>query len=226
MPQWSPDGTRLGFRSQNGGRLAVVPHRGGRPRLAHPCRARRPDSARRSHSRAVGRCRARSRCAGSAAAGHGSGLLGDTQRGRRDDRRGGERERNHQIQPALDGAQSAGVVFSALDPGGVRGNEGTGAEYTTGLGQLDSMFIRGNDSSGARLIAAETGGRYVSNVNDLDQAMAILEEARRPQTLLGRRCSPAGSRSRAALVESEASRSSAAGCRRIPGERRCGSRRG
>lgn len=33
MPQWSPDGTRLGFRSQNGGRLAVVPRRGGRPRL-------------------------------------------------------------------------------------------------------------------------------------------------------------------------------------------------
>ncbi len=73
-------------------------------------------------------------------------------------------------------AQSAGVVFSSLDPGGVRGNEGTGAEYTTGLGQLDSMFIRGNDSSGARMIAAETGGRYVSNVNDLDQAMAILTD--------------------------------------------------
>lgn len=33
MPQWSPDGTRLGFRSQNGGKLAVVPRRGGRPRL-------------------------------------------------------------------------------------------------------------------------------------------------------------------------------------------------
>ena len=33
MPQWSPDGTRLGFRSQNGGKLAIVPRRGGRPRL-------------------------------------------------------------------------------------------------------------------------------------------------------------------------------------------------
>ena len=33
MPQWSPDGTRLGFRSHNAGRLAVVPRRGGGPRL-------------------------------------------------------------------------------------------------------------------------------------------------------------------------------------------------
>jgi VWFA-related protein len=73
-------------------------------------------------------------------------------------------------------AQSAGVVFSALDPGGVRANEGTGSEYTTGLGQLDSSFIRGNDSSGARMIANETGGRYVSNLNDLDQAIAILTD--------------------------------------------------
>ena len=73
-------------------------------------------------------------------------------------------------------AQSAGVVFSALDPGGVRANEGTGAEYATGLGQLDASFIRGNDSAGARLIANETGGRYVSNVNDLDQAIAVLTD--------------------------------------------------
>jgi TolB protein len=33
MPQWSPDGTRLALRSQSWGRLAVVPRRGGRPRL-------------------------------------------------------------------------------------------------------------------------------------------------------------------------------------------------
>jgi hypothetical protein len=38
------------------------------------------------------------------------------------------------------------------------------------------MFIRGNDSTGARLIASETGGRYVSNQNDLKHAIAILTD--------------------------------------------------
>ena len=71
-------------------------------------------------------------------------------------------------------AQSAGVVFSSLDPGGVRANEGTGPEYPHGLARLDGNFIRSNDSSGARMVAEQTGGRYVSNVNDLDHAISVL----------------------------------------------------
>jgi VWFA-related protein len=73
-------------------------------------------------------------------------------------------------------AQSAGVVFSSLDPGGVRGTEGAGAEYPSSLAQLDSMFIRGNDSTGARMIAWQTGGRYIANENNLNQAIAVLTE--------------------------------------------------
>ena len=73
-------------------------------------------------------------------------------------------------------AQSAGVVFSSLDPGGVRSNEGTGPEYPNGLAQLDNSFIRGNDSSGARSIADQTGGRYVADMNDLDHAIAVLAD--------------------------------------------------
>ena len=73
-------------------------------------------------------------------------------------------------------AQSAGVVFSSLDPGGVRANEGVGAEYPSSLAQFDSMFIRGNDSTGARMIAAQTGGRYIANENNLNHAIAVLTD--------------------------------------------------
>lgn len=73
-------------------------------------------------------------------------------------------------------AQSAGVVFSSLDPGGIRADAVSGPENPHALGQLDNNFIRTNDSSGARLVASETGGRYVSDVNDLDQAIAVLAE--------------------------------------------------
>lgn len=73
-------------------------------------------------------------------------------------------------------AQSAGVVFSSLDPGGARVNEGTGVEYSSSLGRLDGSFIRSNDSAGARMIADQTGGRYLSDENDLDHAIAILTD--------------------------------------------------
>lgn len=73
-------------------------------------------------------------------------------------------------------AQAAGVVFSALDPGGVRGTEGTGAEYAGGLASLDDFLIRENAASGSRTIAGETGGRFITNDNDLDRAIAVLTD--------------------------------------------------
>ena len=73
-------------------------------------------------------------------------------------------------------AQSAGVVFSSLDPGGLRVDEGSGAEYATMLARLDASFIRHNESAGPRVIAAETGGRYITNENDLHHAISVLTD--------------------------------------------------
>jgi VWFA-related protein len=71
-------------------------------------------------------------------------------------------------------AQSAGVIFSALDPGGARNDDSTSFDVASTLGRIDSNFVRGNDSAGARFIAAETGGRFIENENDLDHAIALL----------------------------------------------------
>jgi VWFA-related protein len=73
-------------------------------------------------------------------------------------------------------AQSAGVVFSALDPGGVRGDQSTSFEAASSLGRIDPTFVRGNESAGARFIANETGGRFIENENDLDHAIALLTD--------------------------------------------------
>jgi VWFA-related protein len=71
-------------------------------------------------------------------------------------------------------ALSAGVVFSALDPGGVRSAEGAGVEYGNSLTRLDAALIRENASAGPRMIARETGGRFIENENNLDHAVSVL----------------------------------------------------
>jgi VWFA-related protein len=73
-------------------------------------------------------------------------------------------------------AQSAGVVFSALNPGGARMEEGSGPEYNAMLSRLDGLFMRDNESAGARLVATQSGGRYIGNENDLDHAIAVLTD--------------------------------------------------
>lgn len=86
----------------------------------------------------------------------------------------------YDVTPAFRGlirrAQASGVVFSALDPGGLRGFEGTGAENATALATLDTMLIRSNASQGIRMVTADTGGRFLENENDLDRAVALLTQ--------------------------------------------------
>ncbi|MEA2490802.1 MAG: hypothetical protein QOH21_2594 [Acidobacteriota bacterium] len=88
---------------------------------------------------------------------------------------------HYDVMPAFRGltqrAQSSGVVFSALDPGGLRGFEGTGAENAAGMASLDTTLIRSNASQGMRMVAAESGGKFLENENDLDHAVAILTQS-------------------------------------------------
>lgn len=71
-------------------------------------------------------------------------------------------------------AQRSSVIFSALDPGGVRGMEGFGPEFQQSAGRVNTMLVRENDSAGLRQVAAESGGRFITNENDLDRAIAVL----------------------------------------------------
>lgn len=89
---------------------------------------------------------------------------------------GAETRRNHtrDFEALADRAQRSGVVFSALDPGGIRGLEGTGPEVRESVGRINSLLVRENDSAGLRLVAAQTGGRFITNENNLDRAISVL----------------------------------------------------
>lgn len=73
-------------------------------------------------------------------------------------------------------AQSSNVVFSVLDPGGLRGYESTSIDSVAGQARLDSTLMRANESDGMRMVAFQTGGRYVGNENDLEHAVALLTD--------------------------------------------------
>ena len=102
----------------------------------------------------------------------GTGLKLDNLQGGR----GSESDRSHlpQFEQVVERAQRSGVTFSALDPGGVRGLEGTGPEFQQSIGRINTMLVRENASAGLRLVAAETGGRFITNENNLDRAISIL----------------------------------------------------
>ncbi|HKR66942.1 MAG TPA: hypothetical protein VJZ00_24660, partial [Thermoanaerobaculia bacterium] len=74
-------------------------------------------------------------------------------------------------------AQSTGTVISTLDPAGLRGVEqGLDVGSLLGYGSMNAAFVRANDSAGMRMVAAETGGRFIGNENDLDHAIAVLTD--------------------------------------------------
>jgi VWFA-related protein len=70
-------------------------------------------------------------------------------------------------------AQDARVVFSSIDPAGVRGYEDTGVadESRMNATRVDSSLHRDNQRSGVRMVAEETGGRYFADDNDLGAVM-------------------------------------------------------
>jgi VWFA-related protein len=73
-------------------------------------------------------------------------------------------------------AQSSGVVFSVLDPGGLRGFESAAIDSVGGEARIDSTLVRANQSDGMRLVAFQTGGRFIENQNDLEHAVALLTD--------------------------------------------------
>ncbi|HEY0140589.1 MAG TPA: VWA domain-containing protein [Thermoanaerobaculia bacterium] len=84
------------------------------------------------------------------------------------------REHSRDFDALVQRAQRSGISFSALDPGGIRGLEGTGPEVRESLGRVNTMLMRENETAGLRLVAAQTGGRFITNENNLDQAIAVL----------------------------------------------------
>ena len=70
---------------------------------------------------------------------------------------------------------TAGVQFFAIDAGGARGFDPTGADPMSDE-KLDWNLIRANLHGPVQLLADETGGRAILDQNDLDAAFATLAD--------------------------------------------------
>jgi VWFA-related protein len=85
-------------------------------------------------------------------------------------------DRSRQFQRVAREAQAANVPIYAVDAGGLRGYTARGMENTKTLAQVDTLLMRSNMQDGVRYVASETGGRFISEENDLGRAIAVVSE--------------------------------------------------
>jgi VWFA-related protein len=69
------------------------------------------------------------------------------------------------FQDLVQRAQSAGVIFSALDPGGLRAESTSFETSSLGFAPVGTTAARANETAGMRIVSAETGGRFIGNEN-------------------------------------------------------------
>ena len=85
-------------------------------------------------------------------------------------------DRSRQFDRLSREAQAVNVAFFAVDPAGVRGFVSGGIEDVSNVAKLDAMLVRVNEQGGVRQVANETGGRFLSNENDLGRALDVVSE--------------------------------------------------
>jgi VWFA-related protein len=84
--------------------------------------------------------------------------------------------RTEEFRKAVQAAQQAGVAIYSFDAGGARGYEDRGVENATTRARLDTMLFQSNQRGGLQYIAAESGGMYVANENDIDALLGRMSE--------------------------------------------------
>ena len=73
-------------------------------------------------------------------------------------------------------AQRAGVAFYSFDAAGVRTFYIPGTEFIASPELPKANLMRDSDQGGVRLLAHETGGRFIGNENDFDSILATMSE--------------------------------------------------
>lgn len=73
-------------------------------------------------------------------------------------------------------AQSMKVNFYAIDVGGIRGFERGALEEPRRISEISTLHHRANMQDGVRMVANETGGRFIANDNDLSRALTVMSE--------------------------------------------------
>jgi VWFA-related protein len=73
-------------------------------------------------------------------------------------------------------AQRAGVSFYSFDAAGVRTFYIPGTEQIMSPDMPSAQIMRDSDQAGVRLVAAETGGRFLGNDNNFDRVLTTMSE--------------------------------------------------
>jgi hypothetical protein len=73
-------------------------------------------------------------------------------------------------------AQAKNVHFYAIDVAGIRGFARPNVEEMGRFAEISTTNYRANLQDGVRMVANETGGRFISNENDLGRALAVVAE--------------------------------------------------
>lgn len=85
-------------------------------------------------------------------------------------------DRSRQFEKLSKQAQSMNVHFYAIDVGGIRGLERGSLQQAQLVAEISSLEHRANLQDGIRLVANETGGRFIANENDLGRALSVVSE--------------------------------------------------
>lgn len=85
-------------------------------------------------------------------------------------------DRSRQYLRLVTTAQKANVVFYGVDAGGLRGYTRRGPEDVKAIGEINTLFAQANAQDGVRMVANDTGGRFIANENDLGRALSVLSE--------------------------------------------------
>ncbi len=73
-------------------------------------------------------------------------------------------------------AQAMNVNFYAIDVRGLRGFVTPGVEQATRVTQISTLNYIANLNDGIRMVANESGGRFIANENDLGRAISVVSE--------------------------------------------------
>ena len=85
-------------------------------------------------------------------------------------------DRTAQFRRVAQAAQRAGVAIYSFDAAGVRGYEGRTMEFAPTKGTINTMLMQSNLRGGLQYVADQTGGRYVTNENNVDLALTKMSE--------------------------------------------------
>lgn len=109
-------------------------------------------------------------------------------------------DRSASFRRAAEAARRARVAIYSFDAAGVRGFEGRTIELAGTVGRMNSMLAQSNLRGGVQQLTEQTGGRYISNENDVDKILDMISTQFTTYYSLGVQAPPRSRSSEAAVT--------------------------